>query len=143
MEPRPGRCEERAGIYLRLEEGGRGQERGAEGRAGATAAVRREPAPYAPASAAPPAGEPQRRSPLHLPPRPASWPGRVAAAPSSSQGASGAAASRAPLTQPASQRRLEPPPSTAAPYPAGASPSGRPLIHLAPLPSEATKPAWQ
>ncbi|XP_030354063.1 basic proline-rich protein-like [Strigops habroptila] len=48
-----------------------------------------------------------------------------------------------PVGQLPSRSRPPPPTSTPAPYPAGACPSGRPLIHLAPLPSELTKPAWQ
>lgn len=146
---RRGQRRGRAGIYLRMEAGA----------AGSSGAPKGGPGPRRPLGgsrrrASPPQqplrrGNPSARSPLHLPPSPASQPGaRAAAAPLLvAEGGGGPAGQRLaalPSRQPASQRRPEPPPpSTPAPYPAGACPSGRPLIHLAPLPSEVTKPAWQ
>lgn len=92
-----------------MEAGGRGQKRGAERRAGATAAVRREPAPRVPASAAPPAGEPQRPLPAAPAPEPGIPAGaRAAAAPLLV--AEGVCVWGGPAGQPASQRRPEPPP---------------------------------
>lgn len=110
MQPRPRRCEEGAPRWGEpaLPSGWR---RGARARAGCpeegrrSAPVNREPALHAPASAAPPAGESQRRSRCTCPrARHPGWAGQPRTSPRL-RGPQG----QQPLQQPASQRRPEPP----------------------------------
>lgn len=81
------------------------------------------------------AGAASPHSPLHLPPSPAArlagpYPGHHEAAfPSRSRPHSGGQS--LPFSSPPAS------------YPAGACPGGRPFIHRAAAPAEATKPAWQ
>lgn len=127
-----------------------GWRRGAAGRSGAP---RGGPGPRRPLGgsrrrASPPQqplrrGNPSARSPLHLPPSPASQPGQGRPRPPSSSRRVCVWGGVRRGSRPRSGGPSLPPTSTPAPYPAGACPSGRPLIHLAPLPSEVTKPAWQ